>query len=114
VTADGQALLGRIVPHADVANLLTKLGLANTIRLQPAEVVTAALEGRTVTIDAARGLTLRMARVDGDRRLELAGFDPRALASLKATGCFTEIIQHRTRLFVPRNRAAEIIAAIMQ
>ena len=113
VTADGQALLGRIVPHADVANLLSKLGIADTIRLTPSEIVAAAWEGRTVTINAVTGLVLRQARVDGDRRLELSGFDPRALPTMKAKGCFTEIIQHRTRLFVPRNRAAEIVMGLV-
>ena len=37
---------------------------------------------------------------------------PEALPALKAAGCFSEIIQHRTRLFVPTDRAAAILAVI--
>lgn len=113
VTADSHSLLGRIVPHADVSNLLGKLGITASVRLRPEEIVAAALDGRTVAIDQARGLSLRVSRVDGDRRLELLGFDPRALASFKAKGCFTEIIQHKTRLFVPRNQADQIVKMLL-
>src|SRR3546814_2340143 len=42
VTADGSALLGRIVPHGDVNTLLGKLGIAGAIKLAPAEIVAAA------------------------------------------------------------------------
>src|SRR3546814_9105269 len=48
VTADGSALLGRIVPHGDVNTLLGKLGIAGAIKLAPAEIVAAAWDGKTV------------------------------------------------------------------
>ncbi|TAJ72596.1 MAG: hypothetical protein EPO45_19820 [Sphingobium sp.] len=44
--------------------------------------------------------------------LELLDWKPEALPHLKAAGCFTEIIQHRTRLFVPPSRAVEILGEI--
>jgi len=34
------------------------------------------------------------------------------LLELKATGCFTEIIQHKTRMFVPVATAADFIDRI--
>ena len=114
LTADGRALLGRIVPHGDVNTLLGKLGIAGAIKLAPAEIVAAAWEGKTVVVGGNSGLTLERRRVNGESRLELSGFDPRSLPTLKAKGCFTEIIQFRTRLFVPVSRAAEILAEIAQ
>ena len=57
-------------------------------------------------------LRLKRALVAGDQRLELLDWKPEALPHLKAAGCFTEIIQHRTRLFVPPSRALEILARI--
>jgi len=112
VTADGRALLGRIVPHGDVNPLLGKLGITGGISLAPAEIVAAAMDGKPVAIGGTAGLTLQRRRVNGETRLEISGFDPRALAALKAKGCFTEIIQFKTRLFVPVSRAAEIVAAL--
>src|SRR3546814_12726590 len=86
-------------PRGDVNALLGKLGIAGAIELAPAEIVAAAWEGKTVPIGSSTGLTLQRRRVNGESRLELNGFDPRSLPSLKAHGCFTEIIQFKTRMF---------------
>src|SRR3546814_17112320 len=59
VTADGRALLGRIVPRGDGNALLGKLGIAGAIELAPAEIVAAAWEGKTVPIGSSTGLTLQ-------------------------------------------------------
>ncbi|MGL3823693.1 strawberry notch-like NTP hydrolase domain-containing protein [Sphingopyxis sp. R3-92] len=112
VTADGRALLGRIVPHGDVNALLGKLGISGAINLAPAEIVAAVWEGKLVAIGGNTGLTLQRRRVNGEARLELTGFDPRSLPGLKAKGCFTEIIQFRTRVFIPVSRAEEVLAEI--
>lgn len=32
---------------------------------------------------------------------------------LKSLGCFTEIIQYKTRVFVPTNRSCEILAQLL-
>lgn len=112
VTADGRALLGRIVPHGDVNLLLSKLGVTGGINLAPAEIVAAAWEGKTVAIGVNTGLTLQRRRVNGESRLELSGFDPRSLPTLKAQGCFTEIIQFKTRIFIPVSRAADIVSTL--
>ena len=58
-------------------------------------------------------LRLKRALVAGDHRLELLDWKSEALPHLKAAGCFTEIIQHRTRLFVPPSRAVEILGETM-
>lgn len=79
---------------------------------QPEQLVDAALGGKVVPIDAFSGTSLKRSRVNGEQRLEVIGFDPRALPSLKAKGCFTEIIAYQTRLFMPVNSAREIVEAL--
>lgn len=112
VTQDGRSLLGRIVPADAVNALLDKLGLGDRVVLTADQLVEAALAGKVVPIDALAGVSLKRSRVNGEHRLEVIGFDPRALASWKARGCFTEIIQYQTRLFVPVNDARDIVAGL--
>lgn len=112
VTQDGRSLLGRIVPAEAVNMLLDKLGLGDRIVLSPEQLVEAALGGKVVPIDALSGTSIKRSRVNGEQRLEVLGFDPRALASWKAKGCFTEIIQYQTRLFMPVSNAREIVAKL--
>lgn len=112
VTQDGRSLLGRIVPPDAVNTLLEKLGFGERISVSADELVRAVLAGKVVPIDAAQGLSLKRSRVNGEYRLEILGFDPRALPSWKAKGCFTEIIQYQTRLFVPVSRAQDIVAKL--
>ena len=112
VTQDGRSVLGRIVPAEAVNMLLDKLGIGDRIALSPEQVVEAALGGTVVPIDALSGTSLKRSRVNGEQRLEVIGFDPRALPSWKAKGCFTEIIQYQTRLFMPVNHANEIVAKL--
>ena len=109
VTQEGRSLLGRIVPVDAVSALLDKLGLGSTIQLTASEIVSAALAGKVVPINAARGLNLKRSRVNGEQRLEILGFDARALPAYKAKGCFTEIIQFQCRLFVPVHTANDIL-----
>ena len=112
VTQDGRSFLGRIVPADAVNGLLAKLGLTDQIALSADDIVKAAMAGKVVSIDAARGLSLKRARVNGEQRLEVVGFDPRGLASWKAKGAFTEIIQFQTRLFLPTAHADRILEEI--
>ncbi len=112
VTQDGRSLLGRIVPAEGVNMLLDKLGLGDRIVLSPEQLVEAALGGKVVPIDALSGASIKRSRVNGEQRLEVLGFDPRALASWKAKGCFTEIIAYQTRLFMPLGNAPEIVAKL--
>jgi hypothetical protein len=57
-------------------------------------------------------LTLKRSLVNGSQRLELAGWSASRLDWYKAQGCFTEIIRYKTRLFVPRESAADIVGNI--
>ena len=78
----------------------------------PEALVAAALAGEGA-VELGRGLTLRARCVAGARRLEIEGARPDAIACLKAAGCFTEIIAHQLRVFVPAgDGAAGVLAAI--
>jgi hypothetical protein len=83
-----------------------------TASRSPDQLVEAALAGKVVPIDALSGTSLKRSRVNGEARLEVVGFDPRALPSWKAKGCFTEIIAYQTRLFMPVNNAREIVQGL--
>ena len=51
--------------------------------------------------------------VNGTQRLELADWSAAQLDWYKAQGCFTEIIRYQTRLFVPIEGAASVIARLV-
>jgi hypothetical protein len=112
VTQEGRSLLGRIVTPEAVNTLLSKLGTGESIKLTTSQIVEAALAGNVVPVDAVLGLSVKRSRVNGEQRLEVIGFNPRALPSYKAKGLFTEIIQFQCRLFVPLNQAEQILEAM--
>ena len=107
---DGQSLLGRLIPAPLVERIASAFGIAAHVEIDlGARVEHVRTSGEIMPIGALR---LKRALVAGDQRLELLDWKPEALPHLKAAGCFTEIIQHRTRLFVPPSRALEILARI--
>ena len=107
---DGQSLLGRLVPAPMVERIASAFGIAASVEIGlPEKIEHVRTSGETVAIG---GLRLKRSFVAGAHRFELLDWLPEALPSLKAAGCFTEIIQHRTRLFVPIDRAAAILAVI--
>lgn len=110
---NGRSLLGREIPAASLAALGKRLGLDLDPKLPPQEIAAAVLQtGRALPLTGMEGLELRRARVNGSQRLELVGFEAGRLPEYKAHGCFTEIIRYRTRLFVPVDRAAEILGKL--
>ncbi|MBB4087550.1 strawberry notch-like NTP hydrolase domain-containing protein [Sphingomonas carotinifaciens] len=109
-TDDGQSLLGRIVPAPLVAKLADAFGCAATITVSGAETSQHVMtSGEMAAIGAYR---LKRSLVAGQQRLELLDWPHTRLAELKAAGCFTEIIQHKTRMFVPVATAAAVIDRI--
>jgi len=71
-----------------------------TEALDAASILTAiADEGRRIGL--AHGASLKLRRVGAGNRIEVENAPAPLMASLKAAGCFTEIIQWRTRVFVP-------------
>ena len=110
-TEDGERALGRLVTQEQLAQLYAALGLDHTIELSPQDVREAVID-RGQSIHLSSGLSLRRSRVMSAYRLELIGASPSALPAMKARGCFTEIIQWKTRLFVPFDTDAVLTALL--
>lgn len=110
--AQGNSLLGRIVSPAGFEKLAQAFGVTMAIALSPAEIVAAARGREGVAIPALAGARLQRSYVNDEARLEIRDFPPEKRAWLKSLGCFTEIINYKTRLFVPTNRAEDILGAI--
>ena len=107
----GQSLLGREIPAVSLAELGRRLGLDLDPALPPDDIVAAVLKtGRPLKLDVSGDLELKRSLVNGSQRLELVGFEPARLPEYKARGCFIEIIRYQTRLFVPIDRAGEVVA----
>ncbi|KZC77458.1 methylase [Sphingobium yanoikuyae] len=109
-TDDGQSFLGRIVPAPLVPKLAEAFGIAATITVSAEDTARHVLTtGEISDLGACR---LKRSLVAGQQRLELLDWPHTRLAELKAAGCFTDIIQHKTRMFVPIASAAAVIARI--
>jgi predicted RNA methylase len=110
----GNSLLGRRIPAAFLSELGAKLGLDRLLAIEPREIASSVLgSGRPAPVPGIEQLVLKRSLVNGSQRLELAGFAASRLAWYKAQGCFTEIIQYKTRLFIPVDRASEILARLI-
>ncbi len=110
-TDDGQSFLGRLVPAPIVPKLAAAFGIDAGITVSAEETSKHVLAtGETSAIGAYR---LKRSLVAGQQRLELLDWPYTRLAELKAAGCFTEIIQHKTRLFVPVSSASTVLDRII-
>ena len=109
-TEDGQSFLGRIVPAPLVSRLADSFGISATIAVSGEETATHVMT--TGEISSVGAYRLKRSLVAGQQRLELLDWPHTRLAELKAAGCFTEIIQHKTRLFVPVATAVAVIDRI--
>lgn len=71
------------------------------------------MSGGTYKAAHPANFSIKTSRVNGARRIEIAGADPARIPGLKVLGCFTEIIAYKTRVFVPLDGADDIIASIV-
>jgi hypothetical protein len=111
--ADGRSLLGREVPVHCVPELCRALGLEREKTLSGDDVVQTVLAtGRATEFAAREKLMVKRSLVNGSQRIELTGWSVARLDWYKAQGCFTEIIRYQTRLFVPIEGAASVIARL--
>ena len=92
-------------------NVYARLGLDCRIEMLPQEVCAAVMEAKT-TLNLLGGYQLRRSLVMGQPRLELIGASGAALPMLKAMGCFTEVIQWKTRLFIPTD-GTDVLARVL-
>lgn len=110
---DGRSLLGREVASIHLPELAAKLGLDISLDLPLDELADTVLRtGKPLPFNGVEALVLKRSLVNSSQRLELQGFSAARLAWYKAQGCFTEIIRFQTRLFVPVDRASEILPRV--
>ncbi|MEI6644138.1 MAG: strawberry notch family protein [Novosphingobium sp.] len=111
--SDGRSLLGREVPLHAVGDICNALGLDAAAEIAPESLIAAVLtSGRAMLVKGREALMLKRSLVNGAQRLELTGWSASRLDWYKAKGCFTDIIRFQTRLFVPLEGAAEVMASI--
>jgi len=113
VDGEGRSWLGRLVFDDHVPQLFTKLGIDRSETLPPDAVVKAVTAGRSIDVSHPFPLTIKRSVVNGSPRIELVGCPYDRLAWLKSIGCFTEMIQYRTRMFVPMASAETLLAQIL-
>lgn len=111
--AAGMSILGRIVMPRAVEKLEAEFGLAGSIQLTPEELIAAAKTGDGALIPGLDGARLVSAFVNNSRRLEIRDFKPHDRDWLKARGAFSEVISYKTRLFLPVDRANELLVTII-
>lgn len=113
-TADGRSWLGRMVYDEHVAHLYTKLGVDRADNLPADQIAKSVLSGRSVDLVRPFAITVKRAIVNGKPRIELVGAPAAQLPWLKSLGAFTEIIQFRTRVFLPVAEAELILGKILE
>ena len=109
----GNSWLGRLVFDEHVVQLFTKLGIDRAENLPPSDIIKSAHSGRSVDVARPFPMTIRRAMVNRNHRIEIVGAPSDQLAWLKSLGCFTEIIQYRTRVFLPVSIAADLLGRIL-
>ena len=114
VDKEGNSWLGRLVFDQHVVSLYTKLGLARSEDMPVDAIASSVLSGRTVQVQRPFAMTFRRSIVNGKPRVEIVDAPAAQLPWLKGLGCFTEIIQYRTRVFVPANGAETVIGTILK
>lgn len=110
---EGRAHLGRYIAPAMMAPLLAACGVDGAgARLTASDADDALRRGERVPLQS--GAFIAMAKVMDRQRVEVRDYPPSWLEGLKASGCFTEIIQWRTRVFIPDDdRRGEIIDRLL-
>jgi len=107
-TDDGTSLIGRLVSP----DHLQALGADTVSSQSPAQAWRHVTSGGIFNLHD--GQQLKKARVMGQNRIELTGFDADAVPRLKAMGLFSEIIAWKLRLFVPITEdGPAILASLM-
>ena len=112
-THDGERVLGRLLTSLEVPAVLRRLGLDVSVTLSPSQIIDAVLK-RRATVTLADRLRVRRVLQMGTWRIEVAGFEPADLDRLKTLGCTTEIVQWKTRAFVPVSDADAVLGRIVE
>jgi hypothetical protein len=106
---DGRVLLGRSVDSRQINSVYTKFGIDDRIKLSANDIYQLVWDDHQ-SYKVKDKWTLVKTYLKGDFRLEISQvYDADDVKWLKTIGCFTEMISFRTRVFIPLDRAVEII-----
>ncbi|MEM7687434.1 MAG: strawberry notch family protein [Pseudomonadota bacterium] len=109
----GHSWLGRIVDEADVPDLLNTFGVEAEFELTPDAIIASLSRSKPVSLERPFRMTIKRSLVAGEQRIEICGEIGAQLEWLKSIGCFTEIIQYKTRIFVPTSKAENIVCRLL-
>ncbi|MEO0699786.1 MAG: strawberry notch C-terminal domain-containing protein, partial [Pseudomonadota bacterium] len=113
VDGAGHSWLGRIVDDADLPGLLKTFGVEAGFKLTPEAILSAIKQGKPINVEQPFPMTIKRSLVAGEQRIEICGELGSQLEWLKSLGCFTEIIQYKTRVFVPAKGSCEIFSRLL-
>lgn len=106
---DGRSILGREIAATEIPELAAALGTQIEQTITTAEIASLVMQtGKPLPFHSVETLWVKRSLVNGSQRIELAGWSYERLDWYKAQGCFTEIIRHNTRLFVPPSDAEAV------
>lgn len=111
-TDAGQRMIGRSVADSEVNTLLNNLGKAGRV-ISPEAAVQVMLE-RGAKVRLVNNWKLHTKTVSGEQRIELTGPSMADHPALDKAGVFKERIQWNMRYFLPLDRAAEVLANVLQ
>lgn len=104
----GTRHLGRYIPPSMISGLLSTLDVgSNAPRWTTETVLSSIKSGRKFNLNEET--TILISKVMDSQRIELRNPPHQWLDTLKAFGCFVEVIQWRTRVFIPNNSSASAI-----
>lgn len=108
-TIDGEKLLGREVSNEHIDETMQLLDAKREMVQLSSNVIKNRVmeDGQTYKMD--NGWRIVKRKVSGDNRLEIIGPNATDNEMLKAIGVFTEIINWKTRYFIPLNSKSEEI-----
>ncbi|WP_019998952.1 strawberry notch family protein [Aureimonas ureilytica] len=107
-TDEGERIVGRLVTADELNTVYAKLGL-NCSAVMTSEEISEAVMVKNAAVTLQEGLVIRRSRVMDAFRIEVVGFDQTHIKHLKQLGCTTEIIQWKTRVFVPLQGSVETL-----
>ena len=111
-THDGETALGRTISKEELTSVLRRLGHEVSVTMTGVEMRDALMERGTV-MTLAKGTLVRPVRQMGERRIEIVGAPKDVVIEAKGWGCFTEVANWKTRLFVPLGRADTILSRLV-
>ena len=109
----GGSILGRIIHPAAVERIQREFGLNGATVLGPDEIINGARSVGGVSIPGLGPARLARVHVNDSARLEIRDYRPEDRTWLKACGAFSEVVAFKTRIFLPPDRAGDILARIM-